>query len=93
MKIIIMSWNVRIDVERRKVIKTLIKLQRVDLVFLQETRFKTVLVRSIEVEDLQTGLLLRERELRRESFFSRMPRSSKCWTRRRGSTLSCVAIN
>ena len=52
MKIKILSWNVRgaNDVNKRKVIKAFIKLQRVDVVCLQETKFKEVstgLIRSL----------------------------------------------
>ena len=52
MKIKILSWNVRgaNDVNKRKVIKAFIKMQRVDVVCLQETKFKEVstgLIRSL----------------------------------------------
>ena len=54
MKIKILSWNVRgaNDVNKRKVIKAFIKMQRVDVVCLQETKFKEVssgLIRSLGV--------------------------------------------
>ena len=54
MKIKILSWNVRgaNDVTKRKVIKAFIKMQRVDVVCLQETKFKEVstgLIRSLGV--------------------------------------------
>ena len=44
MKIKILSWNVRgaNDVNKRKVIKAFIKMQRVDVVCLQETKLKEV---------------------------------------------------
>ena len=42
MKVRILSWNVRgvNDQEKRKVIKAFIKTQRVDIVCLQETKWK-----------------------------------------------------
>ena len=54
MKIRILSWNVRGENERdkRKVIKSVIKSQRVDVICLQETKIKemnTGLVRSLGV--------------------------------------------
>ena len=54
MKIKILSWNVRgaNDVNKRTVIKAFIKMQRVDVVSLQETKFKEVstgLIRSLGV--------------------------------------------
>ena len=55
MKIKILSWNVRgaIDREKRKIIKSIIKSQRVDVVCLQETKIKEMssgIVRSLGVE-------------------------------------------
>ena len=49
MKIKVLSWNVRgtNDVAKRKVIKAFIKMQRVDVVCLQETKFKEVSSGSI----------------------------------------------
>ena len=54
MKIKILSWNVKgvNDAAKRKVIKAFIKMQRVDVVCLQETKFKEVsigLIRSLGV--------------------------------------------
>ena len=54
MKIKILSWIVRgaNDVNKRKVIKPFIKMQRVDVVCLQETKFKEVstgMIRSLGV--------------------------------------------
>ena len=54
MKIKFLSWNVRgaNDVAKRKVIKAFIKMQRVDVICLQETKFKEVssgLIRSLGV--------------------------------------------
>ena len=54
MKIRILSWNVRgaNDGNKRKVIKAFIKMQRVDVVCLQETKLKemsTGLIRSLGV--------------------------------------------
>ena len=54
MKIRILSWNVRgaNDRDKRKIIKSVIKSQRVDVVCLQETKIKemtTGLVRSLGV--------------------------------------------
>ena len=54
MKIKILSWNVRgaNEVAKRKVIKAFIKMKRVDVVCLQETKFKEVsngLIRSLGV--------------------------------------------
>ena len=54
MKIKILSWNVRgaNDVAKRKVIKAFIRMQRVDVVCMQETKFKEVssgLIRSLGV--------------------------------------------
>ena len=54
MKIRILSWNVRgeNDRDKRKVIKSVIKSQRVDVICLQETKIKemnTGLVRSLGV--------------------------------------------
>ena len=42
MKIKILSWNVRgvNDRDKRKIIKLVIKSQRVDVVYLQETKIK-----------------------------------------------------
>ena len=54
MKIKFLSWNIRgaNDVAKRKVIKAFIKMQRVDVICLQETKFKEVssgLIRSLGV--------------------------------------------
>ena len=54
MKIRILSWNVRgaNDSDKRKLIKSIIKSNKVDVVFLQETKIKemrTGLVRSLGV--------------------------------------------
>ena len=54
MKIRILSWNVREanDRDKRKIIKSIIKSQRVDVVCLQETKIKemtTGLVRILGV--------------------------------------------
>ena len=53
MKLKILSWNVRVnDVNKRKLIKALIRSQRVDLVCLQETKIQDLffgVVRSLGV--------------------------------------------
>ena len=54
MKIRILSWNVRgaNDIDKRKVIKSVIKSNKVDVVCLQETKIKEIstgLVRGLEV--------------------------------------------
>ena len=54
MKIKILSWNVRgaNDAAKRKVINAFIKMQRGDVVCLQETKFKEVssgLIKSLDV--------------------------------------------
>ena len=54
MKIRLLSWNVKgaNDAEKRKIIKALMKTQRVDLVCLQETKLKGTtneIVRSLGV--------------------------------------------
>ena len=54
MKLKIMSWNVRgiNDVAKRSLIRAFIKSQRVDLVFLQETKLREIsrgLIRSLGV--------------------------------------------
>ena len=53
MKLKILSWNVRVnDVNKRKLIKALIRSQRVDLVCLQETKIQDIffgVVRSLGV--------------------------------------------
>ena len=50
MKLRILSWNVRgaNDGAKRKVLKTFIKMQRVDVVCLQETKLKEVSNRMIK---------------------------------------------
>ena len=54
MKIRILSWNVRgaNDRDKRRIIKSVIKFQRVDVVCVQETKIKemtTRLVRSLRI--------------------------------------------
>ena len=58
MKLKILSWNVREvnDVNKRKVIKALIKSQKVDVVCLQETKMQDMSIR--EVQSLGVGRFL-----------------------------------
>ena len=52
MKIRILLWNVRGDIDKRKVVKSMIKSQSVDLVCLQKTKIQEMsigLVRNLGV--------------------------------------------
>ena len=66
MKIKILSWKVRgaNDVNKRKVIKAFIKMQSVDVVCLQETKFKEVSIGMIK--SLGVGRFLNWAALRTE---------------------------
>lgn len=58
MKLQILSWNVRgtNDNDKRKVIKALIKSQKVDLVCLQETKIQEMSIRIVQSLSVVRGL-------------------------------------